>query len=127
MRLTIYGIVLILGILFTGCTGVIKNGIAEKNRDTLMLLEVGMTKQEVLKKFGKSNSSEFRNPFKREVKSLSNGSVQEALFFITDVIPDGKNTDEELTPVMLIDNKVVGWGWSFYRESDNNINVNIHN
>lgn len=114
---------MIISVFFVGCAGAIKNGIAEKNRASLMKIDVGMTKKEVIEIFGESNSSSFSNPFKREVKTLSNGQVQEALFFITSVIPDDKDTDDEMTPVIFVDKKVIGWGWSFYQKDSTEINI----
>ena len=114
--------------IFAGCTtaGAIKNDIAKDNRKSLMKIEVGMTKKQIINIFGEADNDRFSNPFKREVKTLSNGKIQEALFFITSVIPDGLDTDDEMTPVILIDNKVIGWGWSFYKESKNNLNINFN-
>jgi len=38
------------------------------------------------------------------------------LFYYTDLkAADNAITDDELTPVVLMDNKVVGWGWTLLR------------
>ena len=38
------------------------------------------------------------------------------LYYHTDLkTPDGAVTDDELTPVVLIEDKVIGWGWILVR------------
>ncbi|MEC8479353.1 MAG: DUF3192 domain-containing protein, partial [SAR324 cluster bacterium] len=40
----------------------------------------------------------------------------ELLYYHTDLkTPDGAVTDDELTPVVLIEDKVIGWGWILVR------------
>ena len=57
-----------------------------------------------------------KRPYRSETLSLSNGKRLEFLYYHTDLkTPDGAVTDDELTPVVLIEDKVIGWGWILVR------------
>ena len=57
-----------------------------------------------------------KRPYRSETLSLSNGKRLELLYYHTDLkTPDGAVTDDELTPVVLIEDKVIGWGWLLVR------------
>ena len=57
-----------------------------------------------------------KRPYRSETLSLSNGKRLELLYYQTDLkTPDGAVTDDELTPVVLIEDKVIGWGWILVR------------
>ena len=57
-----------------------------------------------------------KRPYRSETLSLSNGKRLELLYYHTDLkTPDGAVTDDELTPVVLIEGKVIGWGWILVR------------
>ena len=57
-----------------------------------------------------------KRPYRSETMSLSNGKRLELLYYHTDLkTPDGAVTDDELTPVVLIEGKVIGWGWILVR------------
>ena len=50
------------------------------------------------------------NPFRIEVQS-SDKNIYRVLYYYTDLVKaDGFITDDELTPVILKNNKLVGWG-----------------
>ena len=67
-----------------------------------------MTRQQVL--------TVMKRPYRSETLSLSNGKRLELLYYHTDLkTPDGAVTDDELTPVVLIEGKVIGWGWILVR------------
>ena len=55
-----------------------------------------------------------KRPYRSETLSLSNGKRLELLYYHTDLkTPDGAVTDDELTPVVLIEGKVIGWDGSW--------------
>ena len=57
-----------------------------------------------------------KRPYRSETLSLSSGKRLELLYYHTDLkTPDGAVTDDELTPVVLIEDKVIGWGWILVR------------
>ena len=78
--------------------------IRERNRNNLSRLTLDMSRQQVL--------TVMKRPYRSETLSLSNGKRLELLYYHTDLkTPDGAVTDDELTPVVLIEDKVIGWGW----------------
>ena len=82
--------------------------IRERNRNNLSRLTLDMSRQQVL--------TVMKRPYRSETLSLSNGKRVELLYYHTDLkTPDGAVTDDELTPVVLIENKLIGWGWILVR------------
>ena len=82
--------------------------IRERNRNNLSRLTLDMSRQQVL--------TVMKRPYRSETLSLSNGKRLELLNYHTDLkTPDGAVTDDELTPVVLIEDKVIGWGWILVR------------
>ena len=82
--------------------------IRERNRNNLSRLTLDMSRQQVL--------TVMKRPYRSETLSLSNGKRLELLYYHTDLkTPDGAVTDDELTPVVLIEDKVIGWGWILVR------------
>jgi len=85
-----------------------------------------MTKNEVLAHFGDKKYGKLMNPYKVETYSPSDNSLIVVFFYYThnsDKIPsdvffkfshDVNVTDDDLTPVIFKDGKVIGWGHSFY-------------
>jgi hypothetical protein len=54
------------------------------------------------------------NPYRSEIKKVGNKNY-EILFYYTDIRKqDGAITDDELTPLVLEDGKLIGWGWFFF-------------
>ena len=82
--------------------------IRERNRNNLSRLTLDMSLQQVL--------AVMKRPYRSETLSLSNGKRLELLYYHTDMkTPDGAVTDDELTPVVLIEDKLIGWGWILVR------------
>ena len=82
--------------------------IRESNRNNLSRLTLDMSRQQVL--------TVMKRPYRSETLSLSNGKRLELLYYHTDLkTPDGAVTDDELTPVVMIEGKVIGWGWILVR------------
>ena len=86
------------------------------NKERLNELEIGMSKDEVLiimgtKRFSiESSPFTIENPFRIEVQS-SDKNIYRVLYYYTDLVKaDGFITDDELTPVILKNNNLVGWG-----------------
>jgi hypothetical protein len=47
----------------------------------------------------------------------SQGHVFELLLYYTDIKRrDGAITDDELTPLVILDGKLDGWGWSYWQD-----------
>ena len=92
------------------------------NKEKLNELEIGMYENVVLMIMGsktiKIESAPFtiENPFKIEVYS-NDVDVYKILYFYTDLVKrDGFITDEELTPIIIKNNKLIGWGRDVWKK-----------
>ena len=90
---------------------------AARGQENINKIELGMTKQQILKIMGTKkhyHARSFRgttiipHPFKREVFEYKN-KTHEVLYYYT-VYARG---DAALTPIVLVGNKVAGWGWTY--------------
>jgi hypothetical protein len=92
------------------------------NCNNLDKLNADMNKDEVLKIMGDktvdcvagSEEKPIDNPYKREL--IKSGERQfEILYYYTHVKKkDRKITDDELTPLVFENEKLIGWGWDFF-------------
>ena len=101
--------------------------IRTMNKEKLNKLEVGMSEKVVLMIMGsktfKIESSPFivENPFKTEVYS-NDVDIYKILYFYTDLVKtDGFITDDELTPIILKNNELVGWGREIWKKLTSNL------
>ena len=95
---------LILPLILSAISCTSPGKIRERNRNNLSRLTLDMSRQQVL--------TVMKRPYRSETLSLSSGKRLELLYYHTDLkTPDGAVTDDELTPVVLIEDKVIGWGW----------------
>ena len=54
------------------------------------------------------------NPYRTETLTGKDGKVYEVLYYYTDLKQrDDKITDDELTPLVFQDGKLIGWGYPF--------------
>ncbi|MGH2567164.1 MAG: DUF3192 domain-containing protein [Bacteroidota bacterium] len=114
MRTSIIGV--LMSLLLTGCASL--DAIRSQNRQNLMSLSPGMSKQEVLAVMGTktimSEDGQINNPYRSEMYN-SQGHAFELLLYYTDKKrADGAITDDELTPLVMMDGKLDGWGWSYW-------------
>jgi hypothetical protein len=93
-----------------------------------MKLSVGMSKEEVIKLMGEKRVQAKEgyldkyygryepgatNPYRREILQ-GKDKVFEVLYYYTDIKKlDGAIADEELTPLVFDNEKLIGWGRSF--------------
>jgi hypothetical protein len=96
--------------------------IQSTNRSNLNKISIGMTKSDVLNIMGTTtirseDGTMINSPFRSET-TTQNGLNYEIHFFYTDTKKmDGSITDDELTPVVYLDGKVVGYGWSYLKDN----------
>lgn len=122
MKRTIALSLLLTGILSACAT---MDTVRAQNRANLNRLALGMTKEEVLAVMGTKTVTTYRdgvrgeqitNPYRTEVHQAG-GHVWEILFYYTDnKADDGAITDDELTPIVLKDGRLDGWGWSYWQD-----------
>jgi hypothetical protein len=120
-------------VLLIGCTTPLHKAIAP-NRENLNKLSIGITKEQALQIMGSttfvSSSSFFNsffgsgeqekamvinNPYRSEILPVKDKTL-EVIYYVTDVKKnDGAITDDELTPLVFDDGKLIGWGQSFLK------------
>lgn len=105
--------------------------VQSENRAKLFRLEVGQTRQQVLEEMGTEpqifNQGVFRsdgvvpNPYDSETHLVGSTEI-EVLYYVTNIQnKDGVITNDELTPLVLVDGILVGWGWTYLQTfSDDN-------
>jgi len=90
-----------LAVFCCGCAAVTRGLPAAERREKMQQVHKGMTRAEVVTLMGK--------PYKTEMYP----SNKEVLFYYTEWQADGYTTDDEFTPIVLENDVVIGWGWSF--------------
>ncbi|HIJ72231.1 MAG TPA: DUF3192 domain-containing protein [Planctomycetes bacterium] len=118
---------LIVLVLAGGCgTGLER--LRVENQQNLLTLSVGMTKKEAMDAMGyKTASNDYigrayytsksalsaTNPYRSEIMQ-GKDKIFEVLYYYTDVkSDDGAITDDELTPLIFDEGRLIGWGWGF--------------
>lgn len=113
-------------LLVGGCLSL--EQLRTENQQNLMKLTVGMTREEVMKIMGTSTvtardsfldiqygrvTPAATNPYRSETLQ-GKEKVFAVLYYYTDIKKDDRAiTDDELTPMVFDDDKLIGWGWSF--------------
>ena len=124
-------VVFLLAMSLVGCASI--GSVRTKNRERLTKLSVGMSKSEVLKTMGTgttydvfSRPSRINNPYRTETLKGKDGKFYEVLHYYTDIKKsDFAITDDELTPIVLADDRVVGWGWGFLNDNVSKYHMQI--
>ena len=109
-----------------------------ENRQKLVRLSIGMTKAEVLDVMGtktmvlkstadlETEVSRINNPYRVESAKDTLSQTYEILFYYTDMKKtDGVITDDELTPLVIKDEKLIGWGWTFLGDTIKRYQIDI--
>jgi len=105
-------------LLMTGCATI--DRMANDNNQKMSQLSLGMTKQAVLSIMGTkrirtgSVPAYISNPHKSDAYKDKDGDFIEVLYYFTgSKARDGAITEDETTPVVFVNNELVGWGHSF--------------
>lgn len=114
-----YWIVLIISLfLLSGCA---TPGMKmDKNNSNLLMLEMDMTKKEVLSIMGQPDLNE-------AYKSLHGKRMTIFFYYTQKKRSDGSVTKDETTPVVFENGKLIGWGTEFYetrKKVEMDININ---
>ena len=105
--------------------------IAQMNRTSLMKIQIGMNKEQVLEIMGtktyneNSIASTVTNPHKIEAMTIPDGIIEAVFYYTETKLSDNVTRDNELTPLIFINNKLVGWGWSFYQDTTKKYDIDI--
>lgn len=114
-------IIVLLSLILAGCSSLYLDTsdlLRDQNKENLKKLSVGQPKLLVMELMGTDPSKGvfmwIDNPYRTEILAGNDGKTYEVLYYYTDMkARDDKITDDELTPVVLQDDKLVGWGYPF--------------
>lgn len=122
-------LVLALIVLFlSGCASLGNiDRLRSRNRQNLMKLQIGTTKEEVLNVMGTKSVADYNwlagwkhtvdNPYRSEILRGKDKTL-EVIYYLTDIKKaNGAITDDELTPFVFDNDKLIGWGWSFLQDT----------
>jgi hypothetical protein len=89
-----------------------------QNTGNLAKLTVGLRKEVVTEMMGTEASKGvfmwIDNPYRSETLTGKDGKSYEVLYYYSDLKQrDDKITDDELTPLVFQDGKLIGWGYPF--------------
>ncbi|MFH1094388.1 MAG: DUF3192 domain-containing protein [Candidatus Omnitrophota bacterium] len=136
-------------ILFLCCLGLVgcatMSDVINPNRENLMKLSIGMTKDEVIKIMGKDTKTAYKNPamlnilsygMAAESQKISNPYRSEILpgkdktlevwYYVTDdKTGKGIITDDCLTPLVFDNGKLIGWGQGFLQDNAQKYEIRI--
>ena len=105
--------ILLCGLL-TGCSGLLLDNFRTTNRENLSRITIGMTREQVSQVMGIRSAytldGTVNNPY-RTAAFTANNKQYDIVYYYTDLKrADGAITDDELTPIVFEDGKVIGWG-----------------
>jgi Protein of unknown function (DUF3192) len=98
----------------SACTGA--NYVLAHNREALSRLSLGMTREQVIQIMGTKDFKYVTNPYRTEAFTTPDGKHVEILYYATaNRRNDAAYLGDELTPIVLEEGVVVGWGWTHVR------------
>ena len=124
---------LMMGLLAVGCAGRL-DSVRKTNRQNLLKLSVGMTRDEALTIMGDARGGgrfgepTVNSPYKSEILQGPEKTV-EVVYYYTDIkdaiytAHEVTITDDELTPLVFEDARLVGWGNSFLESNINKYRI----
>ena len=130
----------LLCFVLVGCATTLSDVITP-NRESLLKLSVGMSKEEVTNIMPKGKGTvipfagpytgligrgiTINNPYRSETLQGKDKTF-EVLYYVTDVKKDDNAiTDDELTPLVFDNGKLMGWGWSFLQDNAQKYEIRI--
>ena len=120
----------LLSLFLISCGVTNPQNIRTENRSNLNKISLGMSKSDVLKIMGTEtvNTSTYgpiNNPYRSEIVSES-GKNYEVIFYFTDLKKsDSMITDDELSPIVFFDGKVVGYGWLYLKDNIKRYQIDV--
>ncbi|MBP9854502.1 MAG: DUF3192 domain-containing protein [Candidatus Omnitrophica bacterium] len=131
--------VLFFCLLLSGCAATMSQ-VTAPNRKNLLKLVISMPKEEALNVMGTKSFMaggfdffEFKrvtetvvtNPYRSEILQGKDKTL-EVIYYVTDVKRnDNAVTDDELTPLVFDNGKLIGWGWSFLQDNAQKYEIRI--
>ena len=111
--------------LIEGYTNSIK--LAKINRSRLELLEPGMSKSQVLETMGTNNAQFINNPYLVSLFSIQEDYITVIYYFTKNPTNywQATATFDSLTPLVLLNGKLIGWGEESLRRAQDKYDITI--
>ena len=123
-----------------GCATTMSD-IITPNREGLLKLSVGMTKEEAINIMPKEKRTVIpfegpytgligrgltvNNPYRSEILQGKDKTF-EVIYYVTDIkTSENVITDDDLTPLVFDNGRLIGWGWSFLNENVRKYEIRI--
>ena len=129
LRVTVMGL-LVTSAVLSGCSPFRLFGlrdfseISRQNNTRIMTLQPGMTPEQVVEHIGPSSNSRVPNPVRSEVYPAGDDTFR-ALFFYTRMGYVTSILDSDLMPVVFKNERLDGWGWSYWESTVTQYNIRI--
>jgi outer membrane protein assembly factor BamE (lipoprotein component of BamABCDE complex) len=131
--------ILVLGFLLSSCSTdynaeykidkwVGDEGLAKINSARLVLLEHGMSKSQVLETMGTTNAYYINNPYLVSLFSIKEDNITIIYYFTKNPHNSyevSRVTFENLTPLVLVNGKLIGWGEEALRRAQDKYDITI--
>lgn len=112
---------LMTAVLLTGCNSLYMDPgelLRAQNSANIDKLSAGMSQATVMELMGQDPAKGLfywiDNPYRSESLTGKDGKSYEVLYYYTDLKQrDDKVTDDELTPLVFENGKLIGWGYPF--------------
>ena len=101
--------------------------LAKINRARLVLLEPGMSKSQVLETMGTANGTYVNNPYLVSLFSIQEDYIT-VIYYFTKNPSDWYRTTatfDSLTPLVLLNGKLIGWGEEALRRAQDKYDLTI--
>ena len=138
MRKIIY--LFVMAMMISGCVTTMSD-IITPNREGLLKLSVGITKEEALNIMPKGKGTvvpfagvytgligrgmTINNPYRSEILQGKDKTF-EVIYYVTDIkTSESVVTDDDLTPLIFDNGKLIGWGWSFFKDNVQKYEIRI--
>ena len=101
--------------------------LAKVNSSRLVLLEPGMSKSQVLETMGTTNATFINNPYLVSLFSIKEDYITVIYYFTRNPSEYYKTsvTFEKLTPIVLLNGKLIGWGEEALRRAESKYDLTI--
>jgi hypothetical protein len=130
---------LILVSIVSGCLDqTTLSKITADTREKLLKTSIGMSKQEVIDIVGAEpqevaglqtpdgqNLAVLNNPYRSELIQSDDKTLEVDFFVTGDLDNNNVISNEELTPLVFDDGKMIGWGWSYLVSEDHNFKITV--
>lgn len=118
VRAIVVGLLIVAAVGMPACAS--GAALQQQNRIRLGGLQVGMGRAGVLEHMGYATArTDFRvvkNPYHIDTYTVPGHRI-EVLWYVTETKQEGDGiAPDEVTPVVLVDGRLAGWGWPFWRQ-----------